>query len=65
MLIKQSAGAHLMEHKLTVITLSLNYSVLTSVHLHSRHPDNLERGVLTTWKGGCFTSALYILMKTG
>lgn len=26
-----------MEHKLTVITLALNYSALTSQHLHSRH----------------------------
>lgn len=33
-----------MEHKLTVITLSLNYSALTSLHLHSRHPHNSERG---------------------
>lgn len=34
-----------MEHKLTVITLSLNYSALTSLHLHSRQPHKLERGV--------------------
>ena len=32
-----------MEHKLTVITLSLNYSALTSLHLHSRHPRNSEK----------------------
>lgn len=35
-----------MEHKLTVITLSLNYSPLTSLHLHSRHLPSSERGVL-------------------
>lgn len=33
-----------MEHKPTVITLSLNYSAPTSLHLHSRHPCNTERG---------------------
>lgn len=33
-----------MKHKLTVITLSLNYSALTSRHLHSRHPRSSERG---------------------
>lgn len=35
-----------MEHKLTIITLSLNYSPLTSLHLHSRHLPSSERGVL-------------------
>lgn len=36
-----------MEHKLTVITLSLNYSALTSLHLHSRHPHNSEKGCVS------------------
>lgn len=34
-----------MEHKLTIIILSLNYSALTPLHLHSRQPHNLERVV--------------------
>jgi len=35
-----------MEHKLTVITLSLNYLALTLLHLHSRHPRSSERSGL-------------------
>lgn len=34
-----------MELKLTVIILSLSYSALTSLHLHSRQLHNLKRGV--------------------
>lgn len=46
-----------MEHELTVITLALNYSALTSQHLHSRH--------LRESKGVHFPSAPYVDSKMG